>query len=66
MKTELKYHLSRDVFTQKYTALLLGGEFANCYGQGSTEQNAVISLKIRVNQLRNKNKVYRPFTQKSK
>lgn len=52
----MQYHLYRDVFTNLFYATLLGGEFSNCYGQGSTEQGAVNSLKIRVNQLRNKNK----------
>lgn len=48
--------VSGDVFTGLYYAYLLGGEFDNCYGQGSTPDIAVISLKIRINQLRNKNK----------
>lgn len=52
--TDLKYHLSHDVFTGLYYATLLGGEFSNCYGQGKTEDEAVSSLKLRVNQLRNK------------
>lgn len=43
-----------DVFTGLYYAYLLGGEFSNCYGQGNTSNESVISLKIRVNQLRNK------------
>lgn len=51
---QLKYDLFRDVFTQLYYATLLGGEFANCYGQGLTEQDAVKSLKIRLIQLRKK------------
>jgi hypothetical protein len=37
-----------------YVAELLGGEFANCYGQGSNPESAISSLKIRVHQLRNK------------
>lgn len=32
-----------------YVATLLGGEFANCHGQGKTENDAVASLKITVN-----------------
>lgn len=48
----MKYHIYRDVFTRLYYTTLLGGEFANCYGQGNTEDEAVTSLKIRVNQLR--------------
>lgn len=49
----MKYHLSRSVFTGLYYTTLLGGEFDNCHGQGRTEKEAVASLKIRVNQLRN-------------
>lgn len=48
------HRIDRDVFTGLYTATLLGGEFPNCYGQGETEKNAVMSLKLRVIQLRNK------------
>ena len=50
----MKYSIYRDVFTGLYYTILLGGEFSNCYGQGSTEDGAVASLKIRVNQLRRK------------
>lgn len=50
----MNYSLYQDVFTGLYYATLLGGEFANCYGQGSTPEGAVMSLKLRVNQLRNK------------
>lgn len=50
----MQYHIFRDVFTGLYYTTLLGGEFANCHGQGSTEDGAVTSLKIRVNQLRRK------------
>jgi len=49
----MKYSIFHDVFTQLYYTTLLGGEFSNCHGQGDTANNAVISLKIRVNQLRN-------------
>ena len=48
----MKYSIYRDVFTRLYYTTLLGGEFSNCHGQGSTPEFAVISLKIRVNQLR--------------
>jgi hypothetical protein len=48
----MKYHLSKDLFSGLYITTLLGGEFANCHGQGLTPNEAVISLKIRVNQLR--------------
>lgn len=50
----MQYSLHQDVFTGMFYALLLGGKFSNCYGQGSTAENAVTSLKIRVNQLRGK------------
>lgn len=48
----MEYSIYRDVFTQFYYATLLGGEFPNCYGQGSTLEMSVVSLKIRLNQLR--------------
>ena len=50
----MKYSMYRDVFTSLYYTTLLGGEFANCHGQGSTPDGAIASLKIRVNQLRRK------------
>ena len=49
----MRYSIHRDVFTGLYHSLLLGGEYANCHGQGATREMAYISLKIRVNQLRN-------------
>lgn len=52
----MKYHVFRDVFTGLTYTTLLGGEFPNCHGQGTNETEAVTSLKIRVNQLRNKKK----------
>lgn len=51
---EIKYSIDYSVFTELFYANLLCGEFSNCYGQGKTENGAVTSLKIRVNQLRNK------------
>lgn len=51
---KLQYHVYKDVFTGLTYTTLLGGEFANCHGQGNNEYTAYISLKIRVNQLRNK------------
>lgn len=51
---QFKYHLGYDVFSGLYNATLLGGEFANTYGHGKTEENAVSSLKLRLIQLRNK------------
>ncbi len=50
----MSYNLYQDVFTGLYNTTLLGGEFANCHGQGSTPENAIASLKIRVYQLRSK------------
>lgn len=49
----MDYHVSYDIFNSLYVTTLLGGEFSNCHGQGNTVSDAVISLKIRVNQLRN-------------
>lgn len=50
----MNYSYYYDIFLDMYITTLLGGEFSNCHGQGNTLDNAVISLKIRVNQLRNK------------
>jgi len=55
MKEELKYHLYRNLWNGLYYADLLGGEFDNCYGQGSTPEEAVISLKLAV-RIRRKNR----------
>jgi hypothetical protein len=52
----LVYTLHRDVFTGQFYATLLRGEFANCYGQGSTAEDALRSLRLTVNYWRNKNK----------
>jgi hypothetical protein len=52
----MNYTICYDIFTRTHTAYLLGGEFANCYGQGNTPDEAVRGLKIRVYQLRNKAK----------
>ena len=43
-----------NIFTGLYYTTLLGGEFSNCHGQGRTPDEAVVSLRIRVNQLRRK------------
>ena len=48
----MECHIDYNVFTGLYYATLLGGEFANCYGQGKTPEDATSSLKLRVNQLR--------------
>lgn len=50
----IECHLYQDVFDGNYYATLLGGEFANCYGQGSSADEAVRSLKMRIYQLRRK------------
>ena len=49
---DIKYVTWQDVFTGMWYANLMGGEFSNCYGQGSTEVGAINSLKVRVYQLR--------------
>lgn len=54
IKNNINCIVSGDVFTGLYYAYLLGGEFNNCYGQGNTSNESIISLKIRVNQLQNK------------
>jgi hypothetical protein len=51
---QLRYRISASVFTGLYYATLLGGEFSNCHGQGATEEEAIMSLKIRIYQLRAK------------
>lgn len=48
-----KCTLSKSVFTGKTTAHLLYSKFKNTYGQGLTEKDAIASLKIRLNQLKN-------------
>jgi len=50
----MKYIIHYNFFAGLYNSTLLGGEFSNCHGQGLTPEDAIISLKIRVNQLRNK------------
>lgn len=45
-------HIHYDMFTGLYYATLLGGEFANCHGQGPTPKEAMISLKLTVLVLR--------------
>lgn len=51
----MKAHIQYSPWTNLYIATLLGGEFDNCYGQGKTPEDSIISLKIRVGQLRKKN-----------
>jgi len=50
----ISYSVYRDVFTNTFYTTLLGGEFANCHGQGRTEDEAVRGLKMRIYQLRKK------------
>ena len=56
----LKHSICYEALTGLYYSTLLGGEFGNCHGQGKTAEGAYISLKIRVNQLRNKQKSIKP------
>ena len=39
-------HIHKSLWTGLYHATLLGGEFANCHGQGPTPEMAKISLKL--------------------
>ena len=54
--SEMKCSIGYNFFTGLYDSTLLGGEFSNCHGQGKTPQDSIDSLKLRVIQLRNKNK----------
>jgi len=49
----MKYKLWRSVWDGLWHTTLLGGEFANCHGQGPTPQMAVISLKLTIRAIRN-------------
>ena len=53
--TERKCYIGYNFFTRCYDSFLLGSEFNNIYGTGSTIENTIISLKIRINQLTTKN-----------
>jgi hypothetical protein len=44
----MKAHILWNPWTGLYDATLLGGEFANCHGRGSTPEHAMISLKLTV------------------
>jgi hypothetical protein len=46
--SDIKYHLSYQIFVDTYVALLLGGEFSNFYGEGKTPEDAVNCLVFRV------------------
>jgi hypothetical protein len=52
----MKAHIQYNPWTGLYYATLLGGEFANCHGQGTTPERAMVSLKLTVNALRNRMK----------
>lgn len=56
LNTKDKASVYKDVFTGLYTSTLLGGEFSNCHGKGSNIDECIISLKIRLHQLRVSNK----------
>lgn len=45
----MKAAVHQDVYTGRYTALLLGGEFPNCHGEGNSEAAALMSLRLLVN-----------------
>jgi len=51
---DIQCTIFQDVFTGRFYSTLMGGEFSNCHGQGSTADESVRCLKIRVYQLRNK------------
>jgi hypothetical protein len=53
----MKAHIHYSIWINLYVATLLGGEFDNCYGQGPTEEQAMISLKLAVNARRNQLKI---------
>lgn len=46
MTVTFKYSIAQNVFTGLYDALLLGGEYANLHGYGTTPEEALISLKL--------------------
>jgi len=48
----MKAHIYYCFWNNLYVATLLGGEFANCHGQGPTRETALISLKLTVKVLR--------------
>ena len=51
---DMKAHIQYSFWSGLYHATLLGGEFANCHGQGPTPEMALISLKLTVKALRNR------------
>ena len=48
----MKFHIYKSLWTGLYHTTLLGGEFANCHGQGETPEWAIISLKLTVAAIR--------------
>lgn len=44
----LPHRIDFDVWRNLYVSTLLGGEFDNCHGQGSTPEGAYISLLLTV------------------
>ena len=45
------YYTYQDVFSLLWYAMLLDARLPNVYGQGSTKEESVISLRIRLHQL---------------
>ena len=42
----MSFSIHQCVYTGKFTATLLGGEFDNCHGYGYSEETAIMSLKL--------------------
>jgi hypothetical protein len=51
----LPHRIDFDVWRNLYVSTLLGGEFANCHGQGPTPEGAYISLLLTVRAKRRQN-----------
>jgi hypothetical protein len=49
---DIKAHIYFSHWNGLYIATLLGGEFANCHGQGPSPELAMISLRLTVRTLR--------------
>ena len=50
----MEYSIFNDYRTGLFHATLLGGEFGNCHGQGTTPEEALVSLKLTI-RVRRKN-----------
>jgi len=50
--SDLNFTVNFSLWTGLHHTTLLGGEFANCHGQGHTPEQAVISLRLTVAALR--------------